>query len=347
MRPLNFFSFSALGAMAAPPPSSPAYTPLYAVLPPTPNLPPARFSGTAQINNISLWYALYGAPLPSSNGPKPPTSKTNAPILLLHGVSPQLNASIPPTAHHPHLYPLLHQTTLTPTKGKISSRWFTHQITHLTQSHPHTTIITLDTRAHGRSADDLTVPLSYTLFASDAVALLTHLSIPRAAIIGWSDGANTALQMAMSYPSFVDRIFAFGANYRADQLNVTGLMGIPFLADLAGRMESEYKEVSATPGGYEVFEKRVDEMQAKLPDWGEREFGEIKTLFEEPRTAPVVWVVDGAEEEVVQRRVPGEIRDMIAGSGLVLLPDVGHFAPLQDPGTFNAMLDRWLARERG
>ncbi|KAK0627315.1 Alpha/Beta hydrolase protein [Immersiella caudata] len=314
MRPLAFLPLFSLNAMAAPPPPaspSPTYTPLYAVLPATPNLPPARFSGTAPINNISLWYSLYGAPLPSRNGPKPP--KPNLPILLLHG-------------------------------GKISSRWFTHQITHLTSSHPSHPIIALDTRAHGRSTDDPSTPLSYTLFASDAVALLSHLGVPRAAIIGWSDGANTALQMAISHPSYVDRIFAFGANYKPDQLNVTGLMGMPFLADLAGRMESEYKELSSTPEGWESFKKRMDEMQGKLPDWGAKEFGGIKTLFEDAEKAPIVWVVDGAEEEVVMRRVPGEIREMIAGSNLVLLPDVGHFGPLQDPGTFNVMLDRWLER---
>ena len=43
----------------------------------------------------------------------------------------------------------------------------------------------------------------------------------------------------------------------------------------------------------------------------------------------------------------GDMKGMVRGSSLVLLPDVGHFAPLQDPGTFNAMLDRWLARARG
>ncbi|KAK0641476.1 Alpha/Beta hydrolase protein [Cercophora newfieldiana] len=298
--------------MAAPPSPSPTYTPLYATLPLTPQLPPARFSGTAPINNISLFYTLHGAPLPPLNSKPNPN---HLPILLLHG-------------------------------GKISSRWYAHQITHLTRTHPHRPIIALDTRAHGRSTDDLSVPLSYTLFASDAAALLSHLGVSRVAIIGWSDGANTALQMAMSHASFVDRIFAFGANYQPDQLNVTGLLGMPFLGDLAGRMKSEYEELSPTPEGYDTFASRMEVMQGALPAWGAADFAGIKTLYQEPRTAPIVWVVDGAEEEIVMRRVPGEIRDMIWGSSLVLLPDVGHFAPLQDPGTFNALLDQWLARKR-
>jgi len=255
---------------------------------------------------------LHGAPL------LPHSPKSPLPILLLHG-------------------------------GKISSRWYSHQITHLTHTHPHRPIIALDTRAHGRSTDDLSLPLSYALFASDVVALLSHLNVPRVAVIGWSDGANTALQILMSpsYSSLIERAFLFGANYRPDQLNVTGLLGIPFLADLAGRMQSEYEVVKPAKGAWEVFKGRMDAMQGVLPTWGEGDFGGIKTLYEDERGAPIVWFTDGAEEEIVLRRVVGDMKGMVRGSSLVLLPDVGHFAPLQDPGTFNAMLDRWLARARG
>ncbi|KAM7216608.1 Alpha/Beta hydrolase protein [Rhypophila decipiens] len=296
-------------------PATPGYVPLYQTLPPTPVLPSnARFFGSANINNISLWYTLYGPPL---NKPQ-----KKLPVVLLHG-------------------------------GKISSRWLTHQIKYLSSpplSHP---VIAIDTRSHGRSSDDPSVPLSYSLFANDTATLLrSHLGISRAGFVGWSDGANTILSLLIDHHStpnaaLVDRAFIFGANYRYDQLNVTGLLRIPFLNDLAGRMQSEWTALTPNlPKDYAAFSTRVSAMQDTSPSWSAGDFGKIKTLYQDPKNAPIVWIVDGDSEEIVQRSVAGEMRDMIWGSSLVILPDVGHFAPVQDPGTFNAMLARWIYRER-
>ncbi|KAB5545821.1 Alpha/Beta hydrolase protein [Coniochaeta sp. 2T2.1] len=229
--------------------------------------------------------------------------------------------------------------------GKISSQWWTPQIKYLaSQGYP---VIAIDTRAHGRSTDDPTVPLSYDLFADDAAALLKHLNVKRASFVGWSDGANTCLSLAMRHGDIVDRCFAFGANYRFDQLNITGLLGIPFLADVAARQENEWKALSPTgPEGWASFKARMDVLQGTMPVWDGGDFAKIKTLYQDPKKAPIMWIADGDSEEIVLRQVAGEIRDMIWGSSLVTLPGVGHFAPLQDPDTFDALLDRFLTLRR-
>lgn len=145
----------------------------------------------------------------------------------------------------------------------------------------------------------------------------------------------------------MDRAFIFGANYRPDQLNVTGLLGIPFLGDLAGRMQSEWTALTSTsPRDYAAFSSKVSAMQDISPLWNGADFARIKTLYQDPKNAPIIWIVDGDSEEIVQRQVAREMRDMIWGSSLVTLPDVGHFAPVEDPDTFNALLGRWVARRR-
>ncbi|EHK20489.1 uncharacterized protein TRIVIDRAFT_223807 [Trichoderma virens Gv29-8] len=273
------------------------------MLPPTPDLPNPTFSGTTRINNVDLWYALFG----------PPLACGRTPVVFQHG-------------------------------GKINSNWWGLQIKHIAGGgHP---VIAIDTRAHGRSNDDPEVPLSYDLFANDTVALLEYLKVSKAAIVGWSDGANTALSLAMRYGEKVDRAFIFGANYQPDQANVTGILGMPFLADLQSRMRSEYEALSPHPDKFDEFMGKMTTMQGTLPDWNDESFAQIKTLFQDSGHAPIIWIADGDSEEVVQRRVAGEIRDMIWGSSLVVMPRVGHFGPLQDPDTFNAVLDQWLADSR-
>lgn len=73
-------------------------------------------------------------------------------------------------------------------------------------------VIVVDTRGHGRSTMGDTT-FSYELFASDLTKLMDNLRIQKGSIIGWSDGGITGLIMAMRYPSRVNKLFTYGANY--------------------------------------------------------------------------------------------------------------------------------------
>ena len=60
-------------------------------------------------------------------------------------------------------------------------------------------VILMDSRGHGRS---MTVRQSFTIhdMACDAAALLDHLGIAKAILLGFSDGANIALEFACCFP---------------------------------------------------------------------------------------------------------------------------------------------------
>ena len=60
-------------------------------------------------------------------------------------------------------------------------------------------VILMDSRGHGRS---MTARQSFTIhdMACDAAALLDHLGIAKAILLGFSDGANIALEFACCFP---------------------------------------------------------------------------------------------------------------------------------------------------
>src|ERR1700733_12036267 len=62
--------------------------------------------------------------------------------------------------------------------------------------------IVIDSRGHGRSTRDRR-PYSYELMASDVLAVMNALHLDQAALVGWSDGACTALILAAQHPSRV------------------------------------------------------------------------------------------------------------------------------------------------
>lgn len=87
-------------------------------------------------------------------------------------------------------------------------------------------LILIDTRGHGVSSMG-TVEFTYSNLAADVVAVLDHLGITRTAIIGWSDGGNTALRIAGLHPERVERMILISANYSPDGLRDPSLGNFP------------------------------------------------------------------------------------------------------------------------
>ncbi|WP_328766241.1 alpha/beta fold hydrolase [Devosia aurantiaca] len=67
-------------------------------------------------------------------------------------------------------------------------------------------VIVMDSRGHGRSSWN-SGAFAYADMALDAFAVLDHLNIARAAVVGWSDGACTGLAMAKQQPQRVSGVF--------------------------------------------------------------------------------------------------------------------------------------------
>ncbi len=95
--------------------------------------------------------------------------------------------------------------------GGLSHRlsWFS-QVSWLVESGRK--VILIDSRGHGDSGlgDNA---LSYRLLAADAVHILDQLDIQQTDVIGWSDGANTALFLARYWPQRVGKVVAISGNF--------------------------------------------------------------------------------------------------------------------------------------
>jgi pimeloyl-ACP methyl ester carboxylesterase len=73
----------------------------------------------------------------------------------------------------------------------------------------HHQVIAIATRGHGRSELGRQ-PLTYELFARDALAVLDHVTQEKASVFGFSDGAITTYAMALQHPERLDRVIAMG-----------------------------------------------------------------------------------------------------------------------------------------
>ena len=88
---------------------------------------------------------------------------------------------------------------------------------HIEPLLPYYTVITMDTRHQGRSSQGER-PLSYELFAEDLFVLINKLLIGNCIIMGFSDGAITALELALKHPERISAMVLVGPNISPEGL---------------------------------------------------------------------------------------------------------------------------------
>ncbi len=212
--------------------------------------------------------------------------------------------------------------------GLANSDYWGNQVRVLLPRH---TVILMDSRGHGRSTRD-SRPYGYDLMADDVAGLLDTLHIRRADVVGWSDGAILGLDLAIRHPDRVGKIFAFAANTVTSGVQ-EGVEKNPTFARYIERAGHEYARLSATPTQYDEFVAQISKMWNTEPNWTDAQLQSIKT--------PVL-VVDGDHDEAIKRAHTEYIAATIPGAGLLILPNVSHFAFLQDPVLFDDALLHFL-----
>ena len=76
---------------------------------------------------------------------------------------------------------------------------------------PHFRLVLMDTRGQGQSTGG-DGELNFLVFAADLLALMDHLQIAKAHLLGFSDGGNLALTFALAHPERVQSLILNGAN---------------------------------------------------------------------------------------------------------------------------------------
>ncbi|MGE0283239.1 MAG: alpha/beta fold hydrolase, partial [Rhizobiaceae bacterium] len=186
-------------------------------------------------------------------------------------------------------------------------------------------------RGRGRSSPG-NLPLSYELMAAEVLTVMNTLDIERAAIAGWSDGAIISLILALHYPDRVDRVFAYAGN-----MDMTGARSEP-LKTLAmdqsfGLAMDDYARLSQTPDQFRTMVSAMESLMHSQPNYRAEDLARI--------SRPVA-IVQGEFDEFIKPEHAAYLARAIPDARLITLPGVSHFAPWQDPDTFNAELIGFL-----
>jgi pimeloyl-ACP methyl ester carboxylesterase len=81
-------------------------------------------------------------------------------------------------------------------------------------------VIAVDSRAQGKSTDS-DKEITYALMATDVSALIEQLHLGSVYVLGWSDGGNVGLELAVAHPEEVKKLITFGANFTHENFMAT------------------------------------------------------------------------------------------------------------------------------
>jgi pimeloyl-ACP methyl ester carboxylesterase len=190
--------------------------------------------------------------------------------------------------------------------GETVESSYSLQLAALTKGHD---VIAPEQVGQGHTPD-VPGPLTYTGMMEDTVALMKQLDISNADVVGWSDGGNIALMLAVKHPELVRRIVASGANYAPDGITAD---------ELADTQRELDKAQTDDP---DSFNTKLLKMWMVSPTKDELSIETLKKVGK-----PVLILV--GDHDVIRHRHTLELFHALPKGQLCVLPDTGH-------STFNA-----------
>lgn len=187
-------------------------------------------------------------------------------------------------------------------------------------------VIAVDTRGQGKSSEDGKT-YTYDLFADDMNALLEYLQLDSVNIVGWSDGGNTGLIMAMKYPKKVKKLVTMGANVFIDHSVVAN---------------STFKTVKKERRELENDTLYNSRNRLRLIDLL---LTEPKHNFEELKAINCPVLVMAGEDDIIKEEHTKAIAANITKSTLMIVPKATHYFPSDDPAAFNSAVIHFLDKD--
>jgi pimeloyl-ACP methyl ester carboxylesterase len=206
-------------------------------------------------------------------------------------------------------------------------------------------VIALELDGHGHTPLSQR-PMSYQTLASDVAAVLKHLKIDSADILGFSYGGTVAFQFAIQQPAMTKKLIIISSTYKSEGwLNImyNMLAGIKPDAFDNTPIKSEYIKVAPDTSNWHRFIATMLKFSAEKFDLGDDKIKNIK--------APVLLIMgdnDGTDKKVLAETyslLGGNVFGDVVGlpkSQLAILPAKGHGTLMMDTQAIAAIVGSFL-----
>ena len=194
-------------------------------------------------------------------------------------------------------------------------------------------VIVYDRQGHGRTAD-VDRPFSFRQSAEDAVGLLRTLGVSRADFMGFSNGGQIAIQIAVAHPDVVRKLVIESAMFSREGADPAFWEGFDHakLEDMPAELREAYLQVAPRPADLTaMFWKSVNQMKA-FQGW----------TAEEMRSIRVPALVLQGDRDVVRPEHAVAMYRLLPNAQLAILPNTDHRAICHPPAWLPALITTFL-----
>lgn len=175
----------------------------------------------------------------------------------------------------------------------------------------HYKVIAMELQAHGRTSDR-NAPESFEQDADDVAALLHHLNISKAHIMGFSNGGNTAMQIAVRHAALVNKLVIISAFYKREGM-ISGFfdgMQLATIDNMPAPLKDGYLQVNNDPQGLQTMFNKDRERMLNFKDWSDETLTSIQ--------APALLI--SADHDVAKPEHAVKMSQLIPNAELMILP---------------------------
>lgn len=192
-----------------------------------------------------------------------------------------------------------------------------------------------DRRGHGRTPD-VEGPYTYRAMADETVAFIEQCVGGPVDLVGFSDGANVAVLVAIARPDLVRSLVSISGNLTGDGL-------LPAMLDRLRHPEPNSEQIAPlrdayaalSPDGVEhwaTYYTKVCEMGVAGPDISLDDVAGI--------TCPALVIV--ADDDVIDHHQTVAFFEALHDGRLAIVPGASHLVEYEHPGALGALVEQFV-----
>lgn len=209
-------------------------------------------------------------------------------------------------------------------------------------------VITPDSRGHGRT-DNPVNTFSYLLMSDDIAEFIKTIGLSRPYIIGYSDGGQTALEVAMNYPGLVGGFMIGGIYHSITEawrqfldaemgMKAPGLVDTDWLMAEKSETTAYWQEIHDSfhePGYWKQLLRRISHLWLGPLEYSQTDFTKI--------IDPILFFC-GDRDDFCPPSQNLEMYRMVSGAELAVIPNSDHFTIQMEWNIVQKVLDGFMAR---
>ena len=206
-------------------------------------------------------------------------------------------------------------------------------------------VIAVDSRSQGRTSDSDEKELTYAQMALDVNGFMDALQIKKAKFVGWSDGGDIALELAIVHPEKMDKAVILGSNFLGEKYGIVVPMDTTWKMNPADPLFAKAKpELAKYYSTYDRMAPDKSRINASRKKVTNNAFNNPNITIDQLKGVQVPFLVMVGDHDMFLIEHTITLFKSLPKASLYVVPDATHISPFEEPELIHAEILRYLAK---